>query len=142
MVALFSWKWEQKEWRDGLSEAIAMWIRVKRSYVICRVGQAKSYVCLQGGWVGQKRPKTCSCNNQRILKTIFKYEVRHSYQMERKMQIKVESMWVCVLTVEEFHSEAGEIQYLFAPKCTPSKDFLIHCKTTWGRAIKNRAQFY
>ena len=26
MVALFSWKWEQKEWRDGLSEAIAMWI--------------------------------------------------------------------------------------------------------------------
>ena len=29
MVALFSWKWEQKEWRDGLSEAIAMWIRFK-----------------------------------------------------------------------------------------------------------------
>ena len=28
-----------------------------KSYVIDRVGQQKSYVCLQGGWVGQKRAK-------------------------------------------------------------------------------------
>ena len=28
---------------------------IKKSYVIMRVGQQKSYVCLQGGWVGSKK---------------------------------------------------------------------------------------
>ena len=27
---------------------------IAKSYVIIRVGQQKYYVCLQGGWVGQK----------------------------------------------------------------------------------------
>ena len=33
------------------------WVGLKKSYVIDRVGQQKSYVCLQGGWVGQKSAK-------------------------------------------------------------------------------------
>ena len=33
------------------------WVGLMKSYVIDRVGQQKSYVCLQGGWVGQKRAK-------------------------------------------------------------------------------------
>ena len=31
----------------------------QKSYVIYRVGQVKSYICLQVGWVGQKSSKTC-----------------------------------------------------------------------------------
>ena len=31
------------------------WVGLMKSYVIDRVGQQKSYVCLQGGWVGQKQ---------------------------------------------------------------------------------------
>ena len=46
------------------------------------------------------------------------------------------------VTVVEFHSEAGEIWCIFAPQWAPSKDFLISYKKTWGRAIKNWAQFY
>ena len=38
-------------------EVLLGWVGFKKSYVICRVGQAKSYVCLQGGWVGQKKVK-------------------------------------------------------------------------------------
>ena len=33
------------------------WVGFKKSYIINRVGQEKSYVCLQGGWVGQKKAK-------------------------------------------------------------------------------------
>ena len=29
----------------------------KKSYINNRVGQEKSYVCLQGGWVGQRKAK-------------------------------------------------------------------------------------
>ena len=53
-----------------------------------------------------------------------------------------ENICISVVTAMEFHIEAGEIQYVFAPQWTLSKDFLIYCKTTWGRAIKNRAQLY
>ena len=38
------------------------WVGFKKSYVINRVGQAKCYVCLQGGWVGQKKAQTFLCN--------------------------------------------------------------------------------
>ena len=37
------------------SKSVARWVGLKKSYVINRVGFQKSYVCLQGGWVGQKR---------------------------------------------------------------------------------------
>ena len=44
-----------------------------------------------------------------------------------------------VMTVVENHSGAGGIQYSFTPKWTYWEDLLISCKTTWCRAIKNRA---
>ena len=47
-----------KNWKGVILIAIEVLLGVlgfKKSYVICRVGQAKSYVCLQGGWVGQKK---------------------------------------------------------------------------------------
>ena len=34
--------------------ALGMWEGFKKSYIIYWMGQGKSYVCLQGGWVGQK----------------------------------------------------------------------------------------
>ena len=47
--------------------------------------------------------------------------------------------WVhnSVVTVVEFHSKAGGIQ--FTSKWTSSKDFLTSCKTVWLSAIKNWA---
>ena len=39
-------------------------------------------------------------------------------------------IYISMVTVSEFHSEAGEIQYVLGPQLTPSKDFLIYCKTT------------
>ena len=42
-----------------------------------------------------------------------------------------------VMTVVEFHSEAGEFQYIFI-----SKNFLISCKTVWWRAVKNWTHSY
>ena len=44
-----------------------------------------------------------------------------------------------VMTVVENHSGAGGIQYIFTLKWTYWEDLLISCKTTWCRAIKNRA---
>ena len=38
----------QKNWGEH-------WVGITKSYVIIRVGQQKSYVCLQGGWVGPKK---------------------------------------------------------------------------------------
>ena len=46
------------------------------------------------------------------------------------------STYISVMMIVEFHSEANEIQLLFASKST---DFLVSCKTTWVRAIKNWA---
>ena len=43
------------------------------------------------------------------------------------------------MTVVENDSGAGGIQYIFTPKWTYWEDLLISCKTTWCRAIKNRA---
>ena len=43
------------------------------------------------------------------------------------------------MTVVENHSGAGGIQYIFTPKWTCWEDLLIYRKTTWCRAIKNRA---
>ena len=40
----------QKNWGEH-------WVGITKSYVIIRVGQQKSYVCLQGGWVGPKKAK-------------------------------------------------------------------------------------
>ena len=47
--------------------------------------------------------------------------------------------FISVMTVVENHSGAGGIQYIFTPKWTYWEDLLISCKTTWCRAIKNRA---
>ena len=33
------------------------WVGIAKSYVIIRVGQQKSYTCLQGGWVGTKKAR-------------------------------------------------------------------------------------
>ena len=49
---------------------------------------------------------------------------------------------ISLITVVEFYSVAYEIQYIFVSKWASSKDFLICCKTTWGRAIENRAEFF
>ena len=47
-----------------------------------------------------------------------------------------------VMTVAEFLMESDEIQYIFAPQETSSKDFLISCNWIWLWAIKNGAHFY
>ena len=51
-------------------------------------------------------------------------------------------LYISVMAVVENHRESGGIQYIFRPKWTSWEDFLISCKTTWVRAIKNRAYFY
>ena len=33
------------------------WVGIAKSYIIFRVGQRKSYDCLQDGWVGRKKAK-------------------------------------------------------------------------------------
>ena len=42
---------------------------LKKSYVIERVGQEKIFVCLKGGWVGQKKA-------QNVLKAIFEWSLK------------------------------------------------------------------
>ena len=44
-----------------------------------------------------------------------------------------------MMMVVENRSGTGGIQYIFTPKWTYWEDLLISCKTTWCRAIKNRA---
>ena len=51
-------------------------------------------------------------------------------------------MHISVMTVVENHSGSGGIQYSFTPKWTYLEDLFISCKTTWCRAIKNKAYFY
>ena len=47
-----------------------------------------------------------------------------------------------VMTVVENHRESSGIHYIFRPQWTYWEDFLISCKTTCVRAVKNRAHFY
>ena len=42
-----------------------------------------------------------------------------------------------VITVVEYHSGADEFQYIFSSNWAASKDFLISCKRTWFRVVKD-----
>ena len=53
-------------------------------------------------------------------------------------KLRLQHLYISMVTVVEFHCEPGEIQYVFAPQWTPSKDFLTNCKTIWGGDIKDR----
>ena len=50
---------DKKFEKEGVLIIVALGMRegFKKSYIIHRVGFEKSYVCLQGGWVGHKKAK-------------------------------------------------------------------------------------